>query len=72
MSVRLKCERCGAALKPYKHRADGSNPIRADILATIPTADGRPPTLGVHGNNAFCSVRCGFDWAIDRLRSGKA
>jgi len=62
------CAHCGSTLRRWKFGVASPRPLSPHTLSQLGTADGRPPKLGAHGCNAFCSVRCGFDWAVGRLR----
>jgi len=65
--MKPKCNNCGKDIPPYLYRANGPRPHNPETLALIKTADGGPPQFGPMGNNAFCSVSCGFRWAITRV-----
>lgn len=48
------CQMCGKPLRRYKYRSDGPRPI---------VGTDRDKQWGDYGDNLFCGVRCGYQWA---------
>lgn len=52
------CRRCGKPLWPY-------------IYFGHPDIDPKhEQKWGYNGNNVFCTLRCGYHWAMDRIKEG--
>lgn len=59
----MNCLNCGTKLRRYKYRQGG--PFSMEEYA-------RPESqFGNYGDNCFCGLNCGYEWAIEFLRMTK-
>ncbi len=69
VGARSKCRYCGKELAPFFHLT--SNELQRGMIFEIVVHETFRGEYGYMGNGSFCSLRCGYYWAVDQARKGR-